>query len=48
MRTPLTALILVREFTGEGPSMIVPIMLALVGGVAVGYILGRRRRIDVD
>ncbi|HEV7185686.1 MAG: chloride channel protein [Actinomycetales bacterium] len=48
MRAPLTALILVLEFTGEGPSMIVPMMLAIAGSVAVGYVLGRRRFTGVD
>ncbi len=48
MRAPLTALILVLEFTGEGPSMIVPMMLAIAGSVTVGYVLGRRRLTGVD
>lgn len=48
MRAPLTALVLVIEFTDEGPSMLVPMMLAIAGSVMVGYVLGRRRLTGVD
>ncbi|GAB3610787.1 chloride channel protein [Humibacter ginsengiterrae] len=41
MRAPLTALILVLEFTNEGPAMLVPMMLAVAGSVAVAYVAGR-------
>jgi CIC family chloride channel protein len=43
MRAPLTSLVLVIEFTNEGPSMLVPMMLAIAGSVAVGYVLSKRR-----
>jgi CIC family chloride channel protein len=43
MRAPLTALVLVIEFTNEGPSMLVPMMLAVAGSVAIGYVLNKRR-----
>jgi H+/Cl- antiporter ClcA len=48
LRAPFTALILVVEFTGQGPTLLVPAMLAIAGSVAVGYILGRRRLAGVD
>ena len=43
MRAPLTALILLIEFTNQGPALLVPTMLAIAGSVTVGYILGRDR-----
>ncbi len=48
LRAPFTALILVVEFTGQGPTLLVPAMLAVAGSVAVGYVLGRRRLAGVD
>ncbi|MDQ1584100.1 MAG: hypothetical protein QOF36_2154 [Microbacteriaceae bacterium] len=48
MRAPLTALILVIEFTNEGPSMLVPLVLATAGSVTVGYVLSRRRLAGVE
>jgi H+/Cl- antiporter ClcA len=48
MRAPLTALILVLEFTQEGPALLVPMMLAIAGSVAVGYLLGRSGLTGVD
>jgi CIC family chloride channel protein len=43
MRAPLTALLLVMEFTNQGPDMLAPIMLCVAGAVAVGYVLERGR-----
>lgn len=43
MRAPLTALLLVMEFTNQGPDMLAPIMLCIAGAVAVGYVLERGR-----
>lgn len=43
MRAPFTALVLVVEFTGQGPTILIPALLAVSGAVAVGYVLGRRR-----
>jgi CIC family chloride channel protein len=43
MRAPLTALVLVMEFTGQGPALLVPLMLCVAGAVAVGYLIERRR-----
>jgi len=48
MRAPVTALILVLEFTSAGTAMLVPMMLAIGGSVAVSYVLGRRRLTGVD
>jgi CIC family chloride channel protein len=43
LRAPFTALILMIEFTHQGPALLVPTMLAIAGSVTVGYIIGRRR-----
>jgi CIC family chloride channel protein len=43
MRAPLTALVLVMEFTGQRPALLVPLMLCVAGAVAVGYLIERRR-----
>lgn len=43
MRAPLTALLLVMEFTNQGAEMFAPIMLCVAGAVAVGYVLERGR-----
>lgn len=43
MRAPITALVLVLEFTNEGPALLVPMMVAVAGSVAVAYVLARRR-----
>lgn len=43
MRAPFTALILMIEFTNQGPALLVPTMLAIAGSVTVGYIMGRTR-----
>lgn len=48
MRAPLTALVLVLEFTNEGPSLVIPMLLATSGAVLVAYLLGRRRNVEVD
>ena len=43
MRAPLTALLLLMEFTNQGPEMLAPLMLCIAGAVAVGYVLERNR-----
>lgn len=43
MRAPLTALLLMMEFTNQGPEMLAPVMLCIGGAVAVGYVLERNR-----
>jgi H+/Cl- antiporter ClcA len=43
MKAPLTALVLVLEFTGQGTTLLVPTLLAIGGSVAVSYMAGRRR-----
>ena len=43
MRAPFTALILMIEFTNQGPALLVPTMLAIAGSVTVGYVMGRTR-----
>jgi CIC family chloride channel protein len=48
LRAPFTALILIVEFTGQGPALLVPTMIAIAGSVAVVYLLGRRRLAGVD
>jgi H+/Cl- antiporter ClcA len=48
MRAPLTALVLVLEFTNQGPSLVIPLMIAVAGAVVVEYLLGRRRFLGVD
>jgi H+/Cl- antiporter ClcA len=47
MRAPLTALVLLIEFTGQGPALLIPALLAIGGSVAVSYLIGRRRLIEV-
>jgi H+/Cl- antiporter ClcA len=46
MRAPLTALVLLIEFTGQGPALLIPAILAIGGSVAVSYVIGRRRLVD--
>jgi H+/Cl- antiporter ClcA len=48
MRAPFTALVLVVEFTDQGPVILIPSLLAVSGAVAVGYVLGRRRLAGVE
>lgn len=43
MRAPVTGLLLTMEFTGQGPDLLVPVMLCIAGAVAVGYVLERTR-----
>ena len=43
MRAPFTALILIVEFTGQGPALLAPTMIAIAGSVAVTYLLRRGR-----
>ena len=43
MRAPMTALVLVLEFTNQGPAILAPTMLAIAGSVSVGYLIGKRR-----
>jgi len=48
MRAPLTALVLVIEFTDQGPAILVPMILAVVGSVAASSVLRDRRLTGVD
>jgi H+/Cl- antiporter ClcA len=48
LRAPFTALVLVVEFTGQGPALLVPAILAIAGSVGVVYLLGRGRLAGVD
>lgn len=43
MRAPFTAIVLVIEFTNQGPALLVPTMLCVAGAVAVSYLLTRWR-----
>lgn len=43
MRAPFTALILVLEFTGQGPALLAPTMIAIAGSVAVTYLFHHER-----
>ncbi|HEU0206389.1 MAG TPA: chloride channel protein [Pseudolysinimonas sp.] len=43
MRAPFTAIVLVVEFTNQGPSLLVPTMLCVAGAVTVSYLLTRWR-----
>ena len=47
MRAPVTALVLVVEFTGQGLSLLLPTLLAVAGSVAIGYALRRGRLLGV-
>ncbi|WP_334173734.1 chloride channel protein [Sinomonas sp.] len=47
MRAPMTGLILVTEFTGQGPELLVPGMAAIAGALAVVYFLERTRLSDI-
>lgn len=48
MKAPLTALVLVLEFTGQGTALLVPTLLAIGGSTAVGYVWNRRRLAGVS
>ncbi|WP_162849194.1 chloride channel protein [Subtercola vilae] len=41
MRAPFTALVLLIEFTGQGPALLVPAMLAIAGSIAVSRLVSR-------
>jgi len=43
MRAPFTAIVLVVEFTNQGPALLVPTMLCVAGAVTVSYLLTRWR-----
>ncbi len=43
MRAPFTAIVLVIEFTNQGPALLVPTMLCVAGAVTVSYLLARWR-----
>lgn len=47
MRAPMTGLILVTEFTGQGPGLLIPAMVATAGALAVVHFLERTRLRDV-
>ena len=48
MRAPFTALVLVVEFTGQGPALLIPTMLAVAGSVGIGRLLAGRRVAGAD
>ena len=43
MRAPFTAIVLVLEFTNQGPALLVPTILSVAGAVTVSYLLTRWR-----
>lgn len=43
MRAPFTAIVLLLEFTNQGPALLVPTMLCVAGAVTVNYCLARWR-----
>jgi H+/Cl- antiporter ClcA len=43
MRAPFTAVVLILEFTGQGPTLLAPTMIAIAGSVAVTYLFNRGR-----
>lgn len=43
MRAPFTAIVLVIEFTNQGPELLVPTMLCVAGAVTVSYLVTRWR-----
>lgn len=45
LRGPLTALVLVLEFTGQGPALMLPMILAIAGASAASFVLGRGNRL---
>lgn len=47
MRAPITAVVLVVEFTHAGVTLMVPILLAVAGAVAVGRLISRTRVAEV-
>ena len=47
MRAPLTGLVLVIEFSHSGTGLLIPLVIAVAGAVAVGYVSGRRRVVGV-
>jgi len=48
MRAPFTAIVLLIEFTNQGPSLLVPTMLCVAGAVTVSYLLSRWRMTGID
>jgi CIC family chloride channel protein len=48
MRAPVTALVLVFEFTNQQLGMLVPAMIAVAGSIAVARLLERRRVSGID
>lgn len=46
MRAPMTGLILVQEFTGQGPDLLIPAMVAIAGALAIVHFLERTRLAD--
>ncbi|GAB3803253.1 chloride channel protein [Humibacter antri] len=47
MRAPFTGLVLVLEFTRSGTGLMIPLVIAVAGAVAIEYVLGRRRVIGI-
>ena len=43
IRAPITAIVLVLEFTGQGLGFSVPVLLAVAGSAAIGRLIERGR-----
>ena len=48
LRAPLTAVILVVEFTGQGPVILLPTLVAVAGSIAVTHYFGLRALVGID
>lgn len=48
LRAPFTAVILVVEFTGQGPVILLPTIVAVAGAIAVTHYFGRRALVGID
>jgi CIC family chloride channel protein len=48
MRAPFTATVLALEFTGQGPELFIPAMLAVASAVSIGYLLERARLTGIE
>lgn len=48
LRAPVTAVILVVEFTGQGPAILLPTLVAVAGSIAVTHYFSRRALVGID
>jgi CIC family chloride channel protein len=48
LRAPVTAVVLVVEFTGQGPAILLPTLIAVAGSIAVTHYFGRRALVGID